>query len=214
MSAEAPEEWRPVVGYEGLYEVSSHGRVKQLERSRTHYSGVQSVYPEKLKATTPNKTGHHMTHLTKGSKRSGKLVHRLVLEAFVGPPPRRDSRGLHWDDNPGNNSIANLRWGTSQDNQEDAIRNGRNPNVNKTHCSRGHEYTEQNTYRVKGTRKRHCKTCRDSWRYRTEVQPTHGALSTYTNRRCRCGPCKTAQETYSSTGVVITVAEIKDKPND
>jgi len=51
-------------------------------------------------------------------------VHRLVLEAFVGPCPD-GMQGLHWDDDVSNNCISNLRWGTPRENKVDASRNGR-----------------------------------------------------------------------------------------
>lgn len=52
------------------------------------------------------------------------LVHRLVLEAFVGPCPE-GMMACHADDNPTNNNLSNLRWGTIHDNLADAYRNGR-----------------------------------------------------------------------------------------
>lgn len=161
MSENTPEEWRPVVGYEGLYEVSSHGRVKALPRKRTHYSGAQSQFQGYLKSGVPNKTGHHMTHLTSSaSKRSGKLVHRLVAEAFIGPQPEGKPLVLHWDDDPDNNQVTNLRWGTSADNQRDVLRNGRSSRANKTECVNGHAYSDENTYRDPKRGTRQCMTCR------------------------------------------------------
>lgn len=54
-------------------------------------------------------------------KKVGCAVHRLVLLAFCGPPRDR-MICCHYDGNPKNNSISNLRWGTSRDNSDDAIR--------------------------------------------------------------------------------------------
>lgn len=66
--------------------------------------------------------------------------------------------GCHWDDDPANNTVENLRWATLSENSYDAIRNGVHPTANKTHCHKGHEYTEENTRRyANGTRR--CYTC-------------------------------------------------------
>ena len=215
MTDETPEEWRPVVGYEGLYEVSDLGRVKALARKRTHYSGVDSQFPEKIQAQTPNDSGHLITHLTsEKGKRSGKLVHRLVAEAFLGSEPEGKPLVLHWDDSPVNNHLSNLRWGNSSENQRDAIRNGLNPRANMVACFRGHEYTDDSTYWVKERTSRHCKICRDGWRERTDSETVHGALSSYTNRRCRCERCLNAHRVYKATGRVVTVKDAKENNND
>jgi hypothetical protein len=87
-------------------------------------------------------------------------VHRLVLLAFVGPCPD-GLEGLHWDDDPANNRLSNLRWGTPGDNQRDCIRNGNHWKVNITHCPRGHEYTDENTYVAPGSGHRFCRACMD-----------------------------------------------------
>lgn len=96
-------------------------------------------------------------------------VHRLVLTAFVGPCPD----GLeccHWDDNPAHNCLGNLRWDTRSANQVDRIRNGRNPDANKTHCDRGHAFDEVNTYTNPKTGKRYCRPCiRDAQRHWRET---------------------------------------------
>lgn len=54
-----------------------------------------------------------------------KLVHRLVLEAFVGPCPS-GCEGCHYDGNPANNIVSNLRWDTTKNNCLDKRRHGRN----------------------------------------------------------------------------------------
>lgn len=66
-----------------------------------------------------------------------RYVHVLVLETFVGPRPE-GYKGLHRDDDPHNNHVSNLYWGTLSDNAFDRVRNGRDPNFRKTKCNRGH----------------------------------------------------------------------------
>lgn len=55
-----------------------------------------------------------------------KVLHRLVLLAFVGDPPSPDYEGCHRDGNRLNNCLTNLRWGTKEDNTADKIRHGTN----------------------------------------------------------------------------------------
>ncbi len=121
------EFWRDVPGYAGFYRVSSWGRVKSLSRKiRTvgKKGGVnlRTISGQYLKLL-PCPSGHVGTSLSKYGKNEGWLVHRLVLFAFVGPCPE----GLeccHEDDNPTNNHIENLRWGTRSSNMADRVRNG------------------------------------------------------------------------------------------
>lgn len=63
-------------------------------------------------------------HLLANINRKWQRVHRLVLLAFVGEcPPGHECR--HLDDNPKNNNLSNLCWGTRQDNRTDMVRNGK-----------------------------------------------------------------------------------------
>lgn len=67
--------------------------------------------------------GHH--YVSCNGNRS-RYVHHLVLEAFVGPRPAGDNIvGLHADDNPANNALENLSWGTQSRNLQDAYLRGR-----------------------------------------------------------------------------------------
>lgn len=128
------EEWRPVVGFEGAYEVSNHGRVRSLDRyiwrrpSRRHPDprGWYQFRKGKILRPCPTSTGHLVVNLGIGSQKKMKmhLLHRIILEAFEGPCPERHE-GLHDDDIPSNNALPNLRWGTRGENVKDAIKNGR-----------------------------------------------------------------------------------------
>lgn len=85
-------------------------------------------------------------------------VHRLVLEAFVGPCPE-GQQACHADDDKANNSLINLRWDSPSANAADMRRNGRNAQVRKTECVNGHAYTAENTYVRPDGRGRGCKRC-------------------------------------------------------
>jgi hypothetical protein len=106
------EEWRPVEGFPG-YLVSSLGRVQSMRHGA----------PRILKGDTDG-GGYVRIKLRKDRRNNYRSVHRLVLEAFIGPrPPGQVSR--HIDDDKSNNRISNLAYGSHAENLADAIRNGR-----------------------------------------------------------------------------------------
>lgn len=70
------EEWRPILGYEGLYEVSSLGRVKSLNYNREKRQEI-------LKQAS-DIDGYCLVSLSKNNKHKTAKVHRLVLQAFIG----------------------------------------------------------------------------------------------------------------------------------
>lgn len=123
------EDWRPVVGFEGLYEVSNLGRVRSLDRvnsySRTcQYSGrilnVKRKYKGRLLRPGTASNGYMTVSL---GRSNSVCVHVLVLTAFAGPAPT-GTECLHRDGTRTNNNAENLRWGTRSENILDAIRHG------------------------------------------------------------------------------------------
>ena len=125
------EIWKPVRGHEGAYEVSDHGRVRSVDHERVYarkdqYSGrtitVRRRHAGKMLRPGKTSTGYLTVCL---GRNESVLVHRLVLEAFIGPCPPKPFEGLHYDDDRTNNRLSNLRWGTRSANLHDAIRNGR-----------------------------------------------------------------------------------------
>ena len=101
------EIWKPVPGYEGRYEVSDQGRVRNRVKEL---------------AQTTMRSGHLTVHLGKQTH----YVHRLVLFAFVGVLQSNVTRieARHLDGNPTNNHLSNLRWGTVAENRADRRRLG------------------------------------------------------------------------------------------
>ena len=128
-SSQPHKEWRPVVGYEGLYEVSDQGRVRSLERTtvRVTRRGQRIVQPIRARVMKPGPISSRCRHLQlalwKQGNREVVRVHRLVLEAFVGPcPPGMEA--CHYNDIGDDNRLSNLRWDTHAANRADAKRNG------------------------------------------------------------------------------------------
>lgn len=139
------EEWKPVVGFEGRYEVSDQGRIRNAKTGRIR----------KLMRHPRGYLFLNLQHPT--TPRNYAKVHHIVLEAFVGPRPE-GMECCHANDIPDDNRLENLRWGTKSSNMQDQVRNGRNHRANKTHCPQGHEYTPENT-RVLANGGRRCRTC-------------------------------------------------------
>lgn len=160
------EAWIPVPEYEGLYEVSSWGRVRSLDRRATdgrRYAG------KILKQSTQKRYGENVgqsEYRVVGLRREGvqtvHRVHNVVLLAFTGERPE-GMQALHRDDDPSNNRVWNLRWGTSSENMLDAVRNGkyRSANAEKTHCKRGHALEGANLFIRKHDGARICVTCKN-----------------------------------------------------
>lgn len=155
MADATPERWLPIPGYEGHYEVSDHGRVRSLPRKILRSDGAtQPIRGRILKASGGK--GHQHVNLALGGVHNSLWVHRLVLEAFVGPcPPGQVC--CHWDDNPANNHLRNLRWGTKGDNTRDAVRNGIHWRTSRTRCARNHPLAGANV--ITTPQERRCWAC-------------------------------------------------------
>lgn len=114
-----PEQWLPVVGYEGLYWVSNQGRIRTARRKGSA-GGIK-----KLGLTTERGWSRHWNvSLCRDGVMQTRLVHQLVLEAFVGPCPT-GMETLHGPAGSLDNRLSNLRWGTKADNNgPDKLRDG------------------------------------------------------------------------------------------
>ena len=86
------------------------------------------------------------------------FIHRALAEAFIGPSPFPGAVVRHLNDDKLDNRIENLAWGTHQQNIDDQIRNGKHRRYRTTGCTRGHEFTPDNTYTAPSG-KRHCRIC-------------------------------------------------------
>ena len=122
-----PEEWRPVVGWEGVYEVSDRGRVRSLDRISSFMRlGRRRRCPHRGVLLKPSTSSGYcqVTLLESSPKRLVyRKVHQLVLEAFVGPRPA-GQEGCHEDNIKTNNHLENLRWDTKAGNMADKHRHG------------------------------------------------------------------------------------------
>lgn len=135
------ERWRAIPGQEGHYEVSDLGRVRSIDRTITASTGVRYRKRGRMLSPAPSTGGHLMLHLR---GRQGFLIHRLVLLAFVGPPPP-GTECCHGPGGPADNRLVNLRWDTRVENMADRVRHGTlHPNSRKTRCNYRHLLTLPN----------------------------------------------------------------------
>lgn len=155
------EEWRPVVGFEGYYEVSNHGRVRTVEHyARKGHGGTRRLVKSRIRKAFPAYGGHLGLILSRGPERIRGRVHVMVALAFLGPRPE----GLdvcHNNGNPTDNRVENLRYDTKSSNMYDKQKHGTDHYACRNHCSAGHEYTSDNTrIRVRdGHISRVCRQC-------------------------------------------------------
>lgn len=132
------EEWRPVVGYEGMYEVSDQGRVRSLDR-------VDSIGRlRRGRVLSPSKGKYLRVRLGSGGQCADLSVHRLVLTAYIGVPPSADHVAMHLDDDPWNNNLSNLSWGTGSENVQQSISRRRHWQSAKSSCPEGHPLADGN----------------------------------------------------------------------
>ena len=113
--------WKPVVGYEGLYEVSDSGQVRSISK----HDRLGRFKEGKVKSSCNNGTGYLVVNLKVDGKQKMKTVHRLVAEAFI--PNLEGKRCInHKDGNKQNNCVENLEWCTHSENNIHSFKNGLN----------------------------------------------------------------------------------------
>lgn len=118
-------EWKPVKGYEGLYEVSDEGQVRSLDRKRR--ANIRNVTTTwiKGKVLKPNlkHNGYYTVDLCRDGKITTTTVHRIVADAFI-PNPEGKHFVNHIDSDRTNNTVSNLEWVTSSENRIHGIKSG------------------------------------------------------------------------------------------
>lgn len=128
------ERWKPVVGWENLYSVSSHGNVRR-EARWTVSSAMGAwgkpvvrhrLWPRRALKVNLDSGGYAQVVLqdVSSGRRETWGVHRLVLTAFRREPTEAD-HAMHKNDLRSDNRLSNLRWGTRQENAADMASKGR-----------------------------------------------------------------------------------------
>ena len=123
------EKWKPAVGYEGIYEISNHGRVKSLRRKVEKYPFPYTQKEMIMKLT--HIVGYPAVTLRKNNKPKKWLVHRLVAFAFI-PNPKNYKEINHIDYNPKNSLYTNLEWCSRSHNVKHGYANGRHKELRES----------------------------------------------------------------------------------
>lgn len=136
------ELWKPVKGYEGLYEVSNLGRVRSLDRVQyqkdSHGGMMEKHYQGKIMTPTDNGHGYQVLILRKGGRKSN-YVHRIVAEAFVDNPNGYPVIN-HLDHDRTNNRADNLEWTTQKENVLYSVERMRKPRNHYKSTMTGEKY--------------------------------------------------------------------------
>lgn len=110
------EIWKSVSGYEGLYEISSLGRVKSLHFKKPHIVGTR-------RRGGPNNDDYWVVELTRNKSQNQYAIHRLIAIAFIYNPENKPQVN-HKDGVKTNNAISNLEWNTVSENTKHAYDTG------------------------------------------------------------------------------------------
>ena len=122
------EEWRPIEGYEGLYEVSNTGQVRSLDRF------YYRLHKGKVLSPTKDRYGYLTVTLNCNGKSKTIKIHRLVAQAFLLNPDNLPQVN-HKDEVKTNNNVDNLEWCTAKYNNNFGTRQERYRN---TMLEKGH----------------------------------------------------------------------------
>lgn len=116
-----PEIWKPIPNFPG-YEISNRGRVRSFwKRGQGTWNKID--IPQRIRQPSIEGRGYLQISLWKNGKNYCRLVHRLVLFAFIGPRPS-GMEACHYDGIRTNNFLENLRWDTPANNGADTKRHG------------------------------------------------------------------------------------------
>lgn len=113
------ETWKDINGYEGYYQISSHGNIRSLDRHVKHSKGGHRLLKGKEIAKCINSSGYYKVMLNKKGTTKNEYIHRLVAQAFIENPEDKPETN-HKDGNKLNNHISNLEWATIQENAQHA----------------------------------------------------------------------------------------------
>lgn len=116
------EKWKTIKRWAGLYEISTYGRVRSLDRTVRSRGGTR-VIPGRILRQSLGSSGYLQVGLTIRGKGGHKMVHRMVLETFVGPCPN-GMEACHGPRGKLDNHLDNLRWGTHQENVAESVAQG------------------------------------------------------------------------------------------
>ena len=117
------ELWKPIPGYEGIYEASSLGRVRSVDREliQKNNKGGVSLFRRKgrVLAQRLSRDGYFRVNLSKDDEITTHQVHNLICLAFYGTPRNGRDQAAHNDGTRTHNVLSNLRWASPSENMQD-----------------------------------------------------------------------------------------------
>ena len=162
------EEWRPIEGYEGLYEVSNLGRVRSLDMYVKSRYGNYRLHKGKVLSPAKDTNGYLFVNLTYNGKHNTIRVHRLVALTFI-PNPDNLPEVNHKDEDKSNNRVDNLEfcdrkyninYGSRKDKVKDTkIKNGYWTGLSREEYKKKYsqKYYQENKDKIKDKKKEYLK---------------------------------------------------------
>src|ERR1044072_2359706 len=137
-ASESTTRYLPIEGFPG-YRVGDDGTVWSCWRTCPNGRFLSSwrQMKQSVQKNRSNGRSYRYLNLCKGGKPTIYMVHRIVLEAFVGPRPA-GMECRHLDGNPGNNNLSNLQWGTPLQNAADRKAHGKRGSRARFYTHNGH----------------------------------------------------------------------------
>lgn len=179
------EIWKPIPGFEGLYEASTYGRIRSPER-KSPYSKSECgyrIFKAHIMKQTDTHEGRMVVNLRRGYKSNVMKVHRVIMLTFVGERPA-GTEICHNDGNYRNNRLENLRYDTSSSNSFDMVEHGVHFWAKRDACCRGHKFSGKNLIIITDEdglfKQRGCRACnrtRSYTRSHPELKPHFLELS-------------------------------------
>jgi hypothetical protein len=117
------EVWRDVKGWEGLYQVSDHGRIRSLDHTVKTKTGKDMLVRGVIKKPSRDVDGYAVVSLQHKHHKKSYSVHRLVAQAFI-PNPENKPEVNHINAVKDDNAVSNLEWVTGEENNQHAMDNG------------------------------------------------------------------------------------------
>lgn len=114
------EIWKPVPGFDELYEVSNEGRIRSLPRTVKTWFGKR-ISRGRIRAFSKNSQGYLSIHMGKNGETHRAYVHRLVAIVFI-PTNNNAPQVNHKDGNKSNNHVGNLEWCSASENCTHAVK--------------------------------------------------------------------------------------------
>lgn len=181
------EEWKPVINFEGLYEVSNLGRIRNTRG--------------KILKTYIINSGYEALKFTVNGKRTNVLVHRAVAEVFCKKDSKTKTEVNHINEIKSDNRAINLQWCTSKENKQHSIKSGAYNKIFTTKNSLGKKHLKNTTSKYHNVT---YDKSRDKWKGCIRVK----GKNMYPKR------FKTEVEAALHVNWIIDTLSLKDRPKN